>query len=78
LGFYFIFDKYVMMKFSDWIQARETTASQRTRQAAALGLGPLIPAAAIHSHSTAPPWQVKAILKKLKKLKKSRKKKVNQ
>lgn len=65
-----------MIKFSDWVLARESSAFTRLRQAAALGLMPPIPDASINSRSTATPFEQKALKGKGKK-KKRRKKKVN-
>ena len=67
-----------MIKFSDWIVARESSSFTRLRDAAAKGLMPPIPDASINSRSTATPAQQKALLGKgnKKKKKKSRKKKV--
>ncbi len=65
-----------MIKFSDWILARESSAFTRLRQAAALGLMPPIPDASINSRSTATPFEQKALKGKGKK-RKRRKKKVD-
>lgn len=65
-----------MISFKDWIIAKESSASTRLRWDAAMGLKPPIPDASIHSHSTAPAWQVEKLKGKgLKKRKKRRKKK---
>jgi hypothetical protein len=56
-----------MIKFSEWLQAKESSAFTRTRRAAILGLGPSIPDASLHSHSTALFWQVPKGKKKKKK-----------
>lgn len=61
------------IKFSDWIVARESSPFTRLRAAAAFGLMPPIPDASINSHSTATPFQQKAL--KGKGVKKKRKKK---
>ncbi len=58
-----------MKTFSDWLKANdlvlpETSASERTRKAAAQDLGPDVPDAAINSRNTAPPWQQEAFAKK--------------
>lgn len=53
----------MFITFKDWL-AKEATAFTRAREAAANGTGPDIPDAAINSHSTAPAWQQKALLKK--------------
>lgn len=66
-----------MIKFSDWLVARESSSFTRLRDAAAKGLMPPIPDASINSRSTATPAQQKALLGKSKKKKKSRKKKKN-
>lgn len=63
------------IKFSDWVIARESSASTRLRNASALGLMPPIPDASIHSHSTASPWQVEKLKGKGKKKKSKKKKK---
>ena len=66
-----------MIKFSDWLVARESSPFTRLRDAAAKGLMPPIPDASINSRSTATPAQRKALAGKgRKKKKKSRKKKV--
>lgn len=59
-----------MIKFSDWILARESSAFTRLRKNATSGLMPPIPDAATHSRST-------SVSKKKKKKKKKIKKKVN-
>ena len=68
-----------MKSFKDWLIAKESSASTRLRWDAALGLKPPIPDAAIHSHSTAAPWQVEKLkgkgVKKKAKKKKAKKKK---
>lgn len=63
-----------MISFKDWIIARESSPATRLRWDAALGLKPPIPDAAIHSHSTALPWQVDKLKGKGKKKKKRSKK----
>lgn len=65
-----------MMKFSDWVLAKESSAFTRLRQAAALGLMPPVPDASINSRSTATPFEQNALKGKGKK-RKRRKKKVN-
>ncbi len=60
-------------KFSDWLKVRESTAFTRKRRAAALGIGPSIPDAEIHRHSTARPWEAEAIKKRNKKERKKKK-----
>lgn len=65
-----------MISFRDWIIARESSASTRLRWDAALGLKPPIPDSAIHSHSTALPWQVEKLKGKgVRKKKKHKRKK---
>lgn len=56
--------------FKDWLIAKESSAFTRAREAAAKGLGPDIPDAAINSRNTAPPWQQEVFKKKHKKKKK--------
>jgi hypothetical protein len=48
-------------RFADWVLARESSPSTRLRRAAAFGLMPPIPDASINSHSTAAPWEQKAL-----------------
>lgn len=55
-----------VISFKDWIAARESSAFTRSRRAAALGLGPDIPDAAIHSRSTAAPFEVEKLTDKKK------------
>lgn len=50
-----------LVKFSDWVLARESSAFTRLRHAAALGLMPPIPDASINSRSTATPFEQKAL-----------------
>jgi len=64
------------IKFSDWVLVRESSPSTRLRAAAAKGLMPPIPDAAIDGHNTASPSEKKALLKKGKKKRKGGKKKV--
>jgi hypothetical protein len=64
-----------MMKFNDWLLAKESSAFTRLRRAAALGLAPPIPDASINSRSTAAPWELKALKGKGKKKKKKKSKK---
>ena len=68
-----------MISFKDWLITKEANASTRLRWDAALGLKPPIPDAAIHSHSTAAPWQVERLkgkgVKKKPKAKKRKKSK---
>lgn len=56
-----------MISFKDWIITRESSAFTRTRQAAALGIGPPIPDASMHSRSTASPWMIKKKKRRKKK-----------
>jgi hypothetical protein len=65
-----------IISFKDWILAQESSAFTRRRRAAALGLAPPIPAAAVHSRSTAHPFEVEMLVnpKKKKKMKKGKKK----
>lgn len=63
-----------MISFRDWVSTMESSAFTRLRQQAALGLAPPIPAASLHSRSTASPFQVEK-LSKTKKRKKRRKNK---
>lgn len=60
-----------MISFKDWVLAKESSAFTRARHAAALGIGPPIPDAAMHSRSTASPWMIKKKRKKRKKKKRS-------
>lgn len=64
-----------MISFKDWVIARESSSFTRLRQNAALGLAPPIPAASLHSRSTATQFQVEKLSKKRKS--KRRKKKKN-
>lgn len=66
----------LMIKFADWLVARESSAFTRLRDAAAKGLMPPIPDASINSRSTATPAQQKALLGKGKKKRKRKSKKV--
>jgi hypothetical protein len=63
--------------FKDWILAQESSPFTRRRRAAALGLAPPIPAASVHSHSTAHPFEVEMLAKPKKKRNKKRNKKKN-
>lgn len=56
-----------LLSFKDWLAANESTARTRARKAAALEIGPSIPDAGIHSHSTAKPWEVEKIKERNKK-----------
>lgn len=62
-----------MMKFTDWLAVRESSAFTRERDEAAKGLKP--PIADIYSRSTPPPAQADALEKKLKASHKKKKKK---
>ena len=62
-----------LLNFSDWVLVRESSPATRLRTAAAKGLMPPIPAASIDSHSTAPPSERKALLRKGRKKKVGRK-----
>jgi len=60
-----------MESFKDWLHNRsESSGSTRLRADAAKGLKPAIPAAAIHSRSTASPFETEKLSKKSKKKKK--------
>lgn len=61
-----------MIKFKDWLAIRESSAFTRLRQQAALGLAPPIPAASLHSRSTASPFQVSKLSKKKRKKRKKK------
>lgn len=63
------------MKFSDWLVARESSSFTRLRNAAAHGLMPPIPDAAINSRSTASPFEQKALKGRGSKKKKRKKRK---
>lgn len=62
-----------MIKFSDWVKIRESSAATRIKRQAALGLAP--PVADIFSHGTPPPWQVERLTKALKRSHKKKKRK---
>jgi hypothetical protein len=66
-----------IISFKDWILAQESSPFTRRRRAAALGLAPPIPAASVHSHGTAHPFEVEMLVKANKKPKKKRNKKKN-
>ena len=53
-----------MENFKTWLLKQESSAFTRLRRDAALGLKPPIPAAAVHSRSTASPFEVKQLTKK--------------
>lgn len=60
-----------MLSFKDWLSNQEeSSAFTRLRHDAALGLKPAIPAASIHSRSTASPFETKKLAKKSKAKKK--------
>jgi hypothetical protein len=61
--------------FKNWLAKRESSAFTRTRRRYALGIGPAIPDAALHSRSTAHPGEIELIKAHKKKKKKKRKKK---
>lgn len=63
----------MFITFKEWLVARESSAFTRLRNNAALGLAPPIPAAAIHSRSTASPFVVNNLTKKKKRRKRRRK-----
>jgi hypothetical protein len=63
-----------MIRFKEWLLAKESSPATRLRWDAALGLKPPIPAASLHSHSTALPWQVERLAGKKKRKKKKKKK----
>lgn len=63
-----------MIKFSDWIVARESSAFTRLRNAAAFGLMPPIPDASINSRSTASAFEYKSLKGKGKKKRRKKKK----
>jgi hypothetical protein len=66
-----------MISFRDWLLTRESSAATRLRWDAAMGLKPPIPDASIHSHSTAPMWQVERLKGKGNKKRKKKKRKNN-
>lgn len=48
-----------LLSYKEWkLLAKESSAFTRSREAAALGLGPKIPAASVNSRSTGSPFQV--------------------
>ena len=61
-----------LITFKDWILTKESSPATRSKQQAALGLGPDY--ASVFGHSTPPPWQVERLLKGNKKSKKKNKK----
>lgn len=62
-----------MQTFKDWLANQdESSAFTRRRHAAALGLAPPIPAASVHSRSTASPFETEKLTKKSKKKKKKK------
>jgi hypothetical protein len=64
-----------MMNFKDWLIAKESSASTRARNAAALGLMPLAVVGSINGRSTASPFELESITKKNKSNKKKKHKK---
>jgi hypothetical protein len=62
-----------MIRFSEWIKVRETTAFTRARHDSARGLKP--PMADYNSHSTPKPWDGEQLEKNFKKTLKKKKKK---
>ncbi len=62
------------IKFSDWLQLRESTPHKRARAAAAKGLLPKSVVGSIHGGATAPKWQVDALTDDEDKGKKKKKK----
>ena len=63
----------MFITFKEWLVARESSAFTRLRNNAVLGLAPPIPAASIHSRSTASPFIVDNLTKKKKRRKRRRK-----
>lgn len=61
-----------MIRFSEWMKMRESSATTRLKTQVALGLAP--PTASIFSRSTPPPWQVERLTKALGKSHKKKKK----
>jgi hypothetical protein len=64
-----------LITFTDWIIARESSASTRARHDAALGLKPLAVIGSLHGRSTASPFETKSLEKKAKKKPKKKKEK---
>jgi len=62
-----------MIDFISWAQQNESRPSTRTRIQAAKRLGPTIPNAAIHGHSTAQQWMVDGIKRRNRRKKKKSK-----
>jgi len=60
------------ISFKDWMKQQESSAFTRLRRDAALGLKPPISPAAVHSRSTAHPFEVEQLTKKKKKKKKKK------
>lgn len=54
-----------LIKFQDWMIAKESSPATRSKKAAALGLGPDF--ASVYGHSTPAPWIAKRLEKNLKK-----------
>jgi len=64
-----------LMSYKDWkLLQGESSAFTRTRNAAAKGLGPKIPAASVHSRSTGSPLETCKIAGRCSKKKKKKKK----
>ena len=61
-----------MIRFSEWMKMRESSATTRLKTQVALGLAP--PTASIFGRSTPPPWQVERLTKALKQSHKKKKK----
>ncbi len=57
-----------LIKYDEWLaKHQESTAFTRARREIALGLRTPTGMGSIHRHSTARPWEVEAITKRLKK-----------
>ena len=56
-----------MLKFKEWLAVREANAHTRLRRDAALGLKPITGLGSINGTSSALPWEVEKIEKKIKK-----------
>lgn len=58
----------MLIKYSEWLQKQmESSPATRTRREIALGLKPVAGMGSLHGHSTAAPWEVEKIEKKIKK-----------
>lgn len=65
-----------LISYKDWKQLQgESSAFTRSRDAAARGLGPDIPAASVHSRSTGSPFEVCKLAGTKKRNSKTKKKK---